>query len=95
VANQNPWQARLKRWQQQWPRPITEIQAQAFAVLMLAYEGVAEVDPEQRRKNIHVYFTALATFAKLFETVALEDFNRRLTALEHSTVESNHHGPRY
>jgi hypothetical protein len=91
VPNPDPWKARLKRWQKQWPRPITEVQAQAYSVLMLAYEGVAADDPETRRKNIHVYFTALSTFAKLMETVALEDFDKRLTLLEESSLETNHH----
>jgi hypothetical protein len=92
VAHRNPWKARLARWQKLWPRPIAEIQAQAFSVLMLAYEGVAVDDAEARRKNIHVYFTALATFTKLMETVALEDFDRRLTALEQPPVGSHRNG---
>jgi hypothetical protein len=79
VANPNPWQARIARWERQWPRPIEELQAQAYAVLQLAYEDVTVEDAEQRRKNIHVYFTALATFQKLLEAGELE---RRVTALE-------------
>jgi hypothetical protein len=86
VAHRNPWKARLARWQKLWPRPLPEMQAQAFSVLMLAYEGVAIDDPEQRRKNIHVYFTALATFAKLIETSELNALAERLAALESGLV---------
>jgi hypothetical protein len=87
VANPNPYKARLKRWEKIWPRPLAELQAQAFAVLQLAYEGVAIEDAEQRRKNIHVYFTALATFTRLQEAVEPES---RIAALE-AMAERNGH----
>jgi hypothetical protein len=82
VSNPNPVKARLKRWENLWPRPIAELQAQAYAVLQLAYEGVVIEDPEQRRKNVHVYFTALSTFVKLMETVELGELSARLASLE-------------
>jgi hypothetical protein len=72
MANRNPWQARLKRWEQRWPVPIEELQAQAYAVLMLAYEGVAVEDAEQRRKNILAYFQGLAAFTRFHEAVEIE-----------------------
>jgi hypothetical protein len=87
-VNPDPWKARLKRWERQWPRPITELQAQAYAVLQLAYEGVTVDDAEQQRKNVHVYFTALSTFVKLIEAVELGELTARLAALEaHSLPE--------
>jgi hypothetical protein len=52
MANTNPWKARIKRWAKLWPVPIAELQAQAYGVLMVAHEGVAVEDDEQRRKNI-------------------------------------------
>jgi hypothetical protein len=51
----NPWKARLARWRKQWPVPLSELQAQAFAVMQVAYEGVSAEDDEQRRKNILCY----------------------------------------
>jgi hypothetical protein len=92
MANRNPWQARMKRWQKRWPVPIEELQAQAYGVLMMAYENVMVDDPEARRKHILAYFQGLTAFARLRETIALEDFDRRLTALEQQTPETNHHG---
>jgi hypothetical protein len=79
MANVNPWQARMKRWQKRWPVPIEEIQAQAYGVLMLAYEGVGCEDAEQRRKNILAYFQGLTAFAKLRDAVEIE---ARLAQLE-------------
>jgi hypothetical protein len=88
VSNANPWKARLAKWEKQWPVPIERLQGQAYAVLQLAYEGVCDEDPETRRKGIHVYFTALATFAKLLETSEIAALNARLDALEAQTRES-------
>jgi hypothetical protein len=79
MANRNPWQARLKRWQQRWPVPIEELQAQAYGVLMIAYEGVACEDAEQRRKNILAYFQGLTAFCRFQEMAVLE---QRIAALE-------------
>jgi hypothetical protein len=79
MANVNPWQARMKRWAKRWPVPIEELQAQAYGVLMIAYEGVACEDAEQRRKNILAYFQGLIAFAKLREAVEIE---ARIAALE-------------
>jgi len=80
--NPDPWKARLKRWERQWPQPIERLQAQAWAVLQLAYEGVTVDDAEQRRKNVHVYFTALSTFAKLLEASEIGALAERLAVLE-------------
>jgi hypothetical protein len=82
VPNPNPWQARLKRWERQWPKPIATVQAQAWAVLQLAYEGVAVDDAEARRKGIHVFFTALSCFAKLLEASEIVALQERIAALE-------------
>ena len=79
MSNTNPWQARMKRWQKCWPVPIEELQAQAYGVLMVAYEGVAVEDAEQRRKNILAYFQGLAAFTRFQEAA---DFERRIRALE-------------
>jgi hypothetical protein len=87
VANPNPWKARLKRWERLWPLPIAELEAQAFSVLMLAYEGIAVDDAEQRRKAIHVYFTALAAFTKLQDSV---EYECRLRALETLAATNGH-----
>jgi hypothetical protein len=51
----------------------------AYAVLQLAYEGVAVEDAEQRRKNILAYFQGLGAFTRLQEAVELE---ARVSALE-------------
>jgi hypothetical protein len=97
VPNPNPWQARLKRWEKQWPKPIATVQAQAWAVLQLAYEGVGTDDAETRRKNIHVYFTALSVFAKLLETNEIAALSERIIALEARLQEqgstNGHHTP--
>jgi hypothetical protein len=84
MANVNPWQARMKRWQKRWPVPIEELQAQAYGVLMLAYEGVAVEDTEQRRKNILAYFQGLAAFTRFQEAIEIE---ARLSALEQRFAE--------
>jgi hypothetical protein len=85
MANRNPWQARMKRWAKLWPVPIADLQAQAYGVLMVAYEGVAVEDAEQRRKNILAYFQGLTAFARLQEAVEIE---ARLAALEQYFMES-------
>jgi hypothetical protein len=63
---------------------------------MVALEDVAVDDPEQRRKSLHVYFTALATFAKLLEAQEITALADRMAALEahQQAVESaNGHHP--
>jgi hypothetical protein len=87
MANYNPWQARMKRWQQRWPVPIEEIQAQAYGVLMMAYENVIVEDAEQRRKNITCYFQGLAAFARLLDA---HEYERRLRALEALAATNGH-----
>jgi hypothetical protein len=79
MANRNPWQARLTRHAKRWPVPIEDLQAQAYGVLMIAYEGVAVEDAEQRRKNVLAYFQGLTAFARLRDAVEIE---ARLNALE-------------
>jgi hypothetical protein len=89
MANRNPWQARMKRWQKRWPVPIQELQAQAYGVLMIAYEGVAVEDAEQRRKNILAYFQGLAAFTRFYQ---FADFEQRLTALENQRFAESPNG---
>jgi hypothetical protein len=79
MANRNPWKARLARWKRLWPVPIAELEAQAFAVMQVAYEGVSTDDPDERRKAVLCYFQALTSFTKLHEATELE---ARVTALE-------------
>ena len=79
MGYRDPWKARLAKWRKQWPVPIQELQAQAFAVLQVAFEGVTVEDAEQRRKNILCYFQGLTAFNRLHETV---DFEARLSTLE-------------
>jgi hypothetical protein len=79
MAHQNPWKARLARWKKHWPVPLSELQAQAYAVLQVAYEGVDADDPDQRRKAVLAYFQALTSFTKLYEAHELEE---RVKALE-------------
>jgi hypothetical protein len=79
--NKDPYKARLKRWEKQYPVPIERLQAQAYAVLQLALEGVAVKDPEQRRKNILAYCQALSTFAKFQESAEFEARLRETEAL--------------
>jgi len=96
VANPNPYKARLARWEKQWPIPIERLQAQAFSVLMLAYEDVAQGKPDERRRHIHVYFTALACFTKLLESSELAELRARLEAIEQRLAESlNGHESRH
>ena len=82
MANRNPYKARLARWQKQWPVGIDVLQAQAFAVLQVAYEDVTVDDPEQRRKNILCYFQGLTSLAKLLEASELVALQERIVALE-------------
>jgi hypothetical protein len=85
----NPYKARMARWRKQWPVPLAELQAQAYAVLQLAYEGVTVDDDEQRRKNILCYFQGLTAFTRLQEACEIE---ARVTALETAlTDRSNGH----
>jgi hypothetical protein len=79
MANTNPWKARLTRHAKRWPQPIEALQAQAYGVLQVAFEGVTVEDAEQRRKNILCFFQGVTAFNRLHETVELE---RRLTILE-------------
>ncbi len=61
-------------------------------MFMTAYENVMVDDPEERRKHILAYFQGLTAFARLRETLALEDFDKRLSALEAASLETNHNG---
>jgi rubrerythrin len=88
MAHRNPWKARLAQHKKRWPVALHELQAQAYAVLQMAYEGVADEDAEQRRKNILAYFQGLTAFNRLQESVELE---ARLTALEHHLEARNGH----
>jgi hypothetical protein len=90
MAHRNPWKARLAQHKKRWPVALHELQAQAYAVLQMAYEGVADEDAEQRRKNILAYFQGLTAFNRLQESVELE---ARLTALEHHLEARNGHFP--
>jgi hypothetical protein len=56
---------------------------------MVAYEGVACDDPEQRRKNILAYFQGLTAFARLRELVEIEGRVQRLEQAQ--AVTSNGH----
>jgi hypothetical protein len=85
MANVNPWQARMKRWQKRWPVPIEELQAQAYSVLMMAYENVMTEDADERRRHIMVYFQGLTSFAKLMEGAEIAAMNARLAVLEAAT----------
>jgi len=84
MANVNPWQARMKRWQKRWPVPIEELQAQAYGVLMMAYENVMTDDADERRRHILAYFQGLNAFTRLQESIELKAMAERLTALESS-----------
>jgi hypothetical protein len=84
MAYRNTWKARLAQHTKRWPVPTQELQAQAFAVLQLAYEGVAVDDDEQRRKNILCYCQALIAFVRVREATELatkvQDLTVRLQA---------------
>jgi hypothetical protein len=89
MGYRNPWKARMARWQKRWPVPLQELQAQAYAVLQIAYEGVTVDDDEQRRKNILAYFQGLTSFTRLQEACEIE---ARVAALETALAErSNGH----
>jgi hypothetical protein len=79
MAHRNPWKARLARWKRLWPVPLAELQAQAYAVLQVAFEGIDTEDPDTRRKAVLCYFQALTSFTKLHESAETE---ARLQAIE-------------
>jgi hypothetical protein len=86
----------MARWAKQWPVSIEALQAQAYGALMVALEDVAVDDREQRRKSLHVYFTALATFTKLLEAQEVAQLAERVAALEaqrQEEVSSNGYHP--
>jgi hypothetical protein len=86
MAHRNPYKARMARWKRLWPVPLAELQAQAYAVLQLAYEGLDNDDPDARRKAVLAYFQALTSFAKLYDSAEIE---ARLSALEAADHERN------
>jgi hypothetical protein len=88
MAHRNPWKARLAQHKKRWPVALHELQAQAYAVLQIAYEGVHSEDDEQRRKAILCYFQGLAAFNRLQESVEL---TARVSALEAARTERNGH----
>ncbi len=79
MANPNPWKARLARYQRTPPGDIEALRRQTWAVLMLAFEGCATEEPEQRRKALLAYGQLAASYLKLYEVAELEP---RLQALE-------------
>jgi hypothetical protein len=91
MAHRNPWKARMARWKRLWPVPLAEIQAQAYSVLMLAYEGLDTDDPDARRKAVLAYFQALTSFNRLYESTEMET---RLQALEQAVGSNGDHDRR-
>jgi hypothetical protein len=89
MAHRNPWKARLARWKRLWPVPLPELQAQAYAVLQVAFEGIDTDDPDARRKAVLCYFQALTSFTKLNESVEMD---ARLQALEQAVQPSASNG---
>jgi hypothetical protein len=89
MAHRNPWKARMARWKRLWPVPLAEIQAQAYAVLQVAYEGLDTEDPDARRKAVLAYFQALTSFNRLYESTEMET---RLQALEQAVQPSGSNG---
>ena len=79
MANPNPWKARLARHQRRPPGDIETLRRQAWAPLMLAFEGCAAEDADQRRKALLAYSQLAASYLKLYEVAELEP---RLQALE-------------
>jgi hypothetical protein len=79
MANSNPWKARLARYQRTPPGDIEMLRRQTWAALMLAFEGCAAEDADQRRKALLAYSQLAASYLKLYEVAELEP---RLQALE-------------
>jgi hypothetical protein len=79
MANPNPWKARLARYQRTPPGDIETLRRQTWAALMLAFEGCATEDADQRRKALLAYGQLAASYLKLYEVAELEP---RLQALE-------------
>jgi hypothetical protein len=82
MAHRNPWKARAAQWRKRWPVPLQELQADAYAVLRIAFEGVTVDDDEQRRKNILCFFQGLTSLAKLLEASEINALAERLAVLE-------------
>jgi hypothetical protein len=97
LAHRNPWKARAAQWRKRWPVEIQELQADAYAVLRIAWEGTTVEDDEQRRKNILCYFQGLTSLAKLLEASELVALQERIAALEARLQEqgstNGHHAP--
>jgi hypothetical protein len=79
VANPNPWKARLARYQRRPPGDIDALRRQTWAALMVAFEGCAAEDVDQRRKALLAYSQLASSYLKLYEVAELEP---RLRALE-------------
>ena len=79
MANPNPWKARLARYQRTPPGDIETLRRQMWAALMLALEGCATKDAEQRRKALLAYSQLTATYLKITEQAEILP---RLDALE-------------
>jgi len=84
VANPNPWKARLARYQRRPPGDIDTLRRQTWAALMLAFEGCAAADADQRRKALLAYSQLASSYLKLYEVAELEP---RLQALERALLE--------
>jgi hypothetical protein len=86
MANRSPWKARAAQHRARWPVPIQDLQADAYAVLMIALEGVFVEDDEQRRRNILCFYQGLTSLAKLLEASEIAELKARIAALESSLV---------
>jgi hypothetical protein len=84
VANPNPWKARLARYQRTPPGDIETLRRQMWAALMLALEGCATEDAEQRRKALLAYSQLTATYLKITEQAEILP---RLDALEAAMIQ--------
>jgi hypothetical protein len=87
MAHRNPYKARMAQHAKRWPVGLHELQAQAYAVLQIAYEGVSVEDDEQRRKNILCYFQGLTSLVRLMEGT---EYEARLEALEALALINGH-----
>jgi hypothetical protein len=88
MANPNPWKARLARYQRQPPGDIDALRRHTWAALMVAFEGCATTDADQRRKALLAYSQLASVYLRLFEVGELD---ARLQALEMAMPHNGHH----
>jgi hypothetical protein len=92
MPNPNPWKARLAKAAKHAPGDIDAFRRRTWALLNLAYDDCAQVDPDQRRRAILAYAQLAGVYARLLETSVLEALQARITTLEAQLLARSPHG---